>query len=98
MDFLVEADIDAALQQTGEDAGTRQAVRRQADRIFEPFMSRVWVPAGGGRAAHSPDVLGWPEPPDATAPRERTPQPPPDGPRPRLFSGSRKVTERRGSR
>ncbi len=59
MDFLVEADTDAALRLTGEDAESRHAVRRQADRIFEPFMRRVWVPAGGDTAADSPGLVEW---------------------------------------
>jgi ATP-dependent helicase HepA len=67
MDFLVEADTDATLGLTGEDAETRHAVRRQADRIFEPFMRRVWVPAGGDRAADSPEQVEWLDRPYAPA-------------------------------
>ncbi len=59
LDFLVEADIGAALQLTGEDLGTRKAVRRQADCIFEPFMLRVWVPAADDKAVDSPNLLAW---------------------------------------
>jgi hypothetical protein len=93
MDFLVEADIDAALQQTGEDAGTRQAVRRQADRIFEPFMNRVWVPAGGDRAADSPDLLEWLDRPYAPARGDVNLNPTRIGPLLDLFGGVSKFTE-----
>jgi ATP-dependent helicase HepA len=59
LDFLVEADTDEAQQLTGEESHIRAAIRRQADRIFEPFMHRVWVPAGGDSAVGNPELLEW---------------------------------------
>ena len=59
IDYLVEADISAALELTGQDPEARNAVRRQADCIFEPFMRRVWVPAGEDTAVDSPEFLQW---------------------------------------
>lgn len=59
MDYLVQADLDDALRLAGDAPGTRRALRRQADRAFEPFMSRVWVPAGGDAAIADPELLTW---------------------------------------
>ena len=58
-DFLVEADIGTALKLTGDDPETRHAVSRQADRIFEPFMRRVWVRAGDDRAVEHLGLVEW---------------------------------------
>ena len=59
LDFLVEADIGAALKLTGDDRETRHAVSRQADCIFEPFMRRVWVRAGEDKAVDHPGLVEW---------------------------------------
>ena len=59
LDFLVEADIAAALKVTGDDRETRHAVGRQADCIFEPFMRRVWVRAGDDKAVDHPGLVAW---------------------------------------
>jgi ATP-dependent helicase HepA len=45
VDYLVEASVTSALDRSGASPQARMAVRRQADRILEPFMSRVWVDA-----------------------------------------------------
>ena len=38
----------------------RQAsIRRQADRMFEPFMQRIWVPAGSETAVDHPGLIAW---------------------------------------
>jgi ATP-dependent helicase HepA len=59
LDFLVEADLAAALKVTGDDRETRHAVGRQADCIFEPFMRRVWVRAGDDKAVDHPGLVAW---------------------------------------
>ena len=59
LDFLVEADIAAALKVTGDDRETRHAVGRQADCIFEPFMRRVWVRAGDDKAIDHLGLVAW---------------------------------------
>lgn len=59
LDFLVEADIGAALKLTGDDRETRHAVGRQADCIFEPFTRRVWVPTGDDKAVDDPGLVEW---------------------------------------
>lgn len=45
-DFLVEADIGAALALVGDDEIGRNALRRQADCLLAPFTERVWVQLG----------------------------------------------------
>lgn len=59
LDFLVEADIAAALKVTGDDQETRHAIGRQADCIFAPFMRRVWVRAGDDKAIDHPGLVQW---------------------------------------
>jgi ATP-dependent helicase HepA len=59
LDYLVEADIKAALALIGEDPEALQAVRRQADHMFGPFMSRVWMPAGRDSAVELPELVKW---------------------------------------
>ena len=59
LDFLVEADITAALKVTGNGQETQYAVSRQADCIFEPFMRRVWVRAGDDKAVDHPGLVDW---------------------------------------
>lgn len=92
MDFLVEADTEAALQLTGENARTRHAVRRQADRIFEPFMSRVWVRAGQETAADGPGLLEWLDRPYAPARGDVNLNPARIGPLLDLFGGVGRFT------
>ena len=59
LDFLVEADLAAALKVTGDDRETLHAVGRQADCIFEPFMRRVWVRAGDDKAIDHAGLVAW---------------------------------------
>ncbi len=59
MDYLVEADLDTALRLAGDTPETRRALRRQADRIFKPFMNRVWVPVGGSAAIADLELVRW---------------------------------------
>jgi ATP-dependent helicase HepA len=59
MDYLVEADIQAALRLTDDTPETRRALRRQADQLLEPFMGRVWVPAGAAAAVADPHLVIW---------------------------------------
>ncbi|WP_323746152.1 protein DpdE [Catenulispora pinisilvae] len=44
-DYLVEADIETAMTLLENQPTASIAVRRQADRIFPPFMLRTWVSA-----------------------------------------------------
>lgn len=50
-DYLIEADISAALKIVGGGDQQWRALRRQADRLLAPFMQRVWVRAAGGVVA-----------------------------------------------
>jgi ATP-dependent helicase HepA len=59
MDYLIEADIQPALRLASDTSETRRALRRQADWMLEPFMGRVWVPAGGTVAVTDPELVGW---------------------------------------
>lgn len=59
LDYLIEADIQAALRLARDTPETRRALRRQADRMLEPFMGRIWVPAGGSAAIAHPDLVRW---------------------------------------
>jgi ATP-dependent helicase HepA len=58
-DFLVEADIDAALQMAEDDEISRHALRRQADCLLAPFTRRVWVQSPARTAISHPGQLGW---------------------------------------
>jgi ATP-dependent helicase HepA len=59
LDYLAEANTDAALQIVSGSVNARQAVRRQADRMFEPFMRRIWLPAGSETAVSDPGLTAW---------------------------------------
>ena len=58
-DFLVEADIEAALGLVGDDPISRNALRRQADCLLAPFTRRVWVPLPGRVAIDEPAQVKW---------------------------------------
>ena len=57
MDYLVEADIQRCAAPGGTGPEVRHALRRQADWIFEPFMGRVWVPAGATGRLTDPEMV-----------------------------------------
>ena len=59
MDYLAEANIDGALQIASGSMNARHAIRRLADRMFEPFMQRIWVPAGSETAVDHPGLIAW---------------------------------------
>ncbi len=59
LDYLVEADVEAALAALGLATQARPALRRQADRLLSPFLRRVWVPADLSRAVDDPDLVIW---------------------------------------
>ena len=58
-DFLVEADIDAALQMAEDDEISRHALRRQADCLLAPFTRRVWVQSPARTAISHQGQLDW---------------------------------------
>ncbi|MGI5458590.1 protein DpdE [Streptomyces sp. CA-249302] len=58
-DFLVEADVAAALSCVVNSSDAGRALRRQADRILAPFVRRVWVEGGTNRAVTNPAQLAW---------------------------------------
>jgi ATP-dependent helicase HepA len=58
-DFLVEADIDAALDLVGNDEISRNALRRQADCLLAPFIRRVWVQIPSKTAVNHQSQLDW---------------------------------------
>lgn len=57
-DYLVEVDINRALQLSSETVH-RHALRRQADRMLAPVIRRVWLPAGSADGVDDPDQLSW---------------------------------------
>lgn len=60
IDFLVEASLQTAaelVEQTHPDA--RKALRRQADRLFAPFVGRAWVRAGAEVAVTAHRAIAW---------------------------------------
>ncbi|WP_231924452.1 protein DpdE [Micromonospora chokoriensis] len=59
LDFLVEADIDPALETVADRADAQRALRRQADAIFPPFLQRVWLTAGSEVAIVDRQLLAW---------------------------------------
>jgi ATP-dependent helicase HepA len=59
LDYLVEADIEEAVAMVGDSPFARRAIRRQADRVLEPFLRRVWVQAGAQTATADQDLLAW---------------------------------------
>ena len=64
-DFLVEADIEPALELVADAADAVRALRRQASIILPPIMRRIWLPAHADQAVHDPDLLRWLEAPYA---------------------------------
>ncbi|GAA2505980.1 hypothetical protein GCM10010406_48250 [Streptomyces thermolineatus] len=58
-DFLIEADVKAALSCVEGSPDAERALRRQADRILAPFMRRVWIEGGTNRAVTNPAQLAW---------------------------------------
>lgn len=58
-DYLAEANIDAALQMASGSPNATSAIRRQADRMFEPFMRRIWIPASSEAAVSHPGLIAW---------------------------------------
>lgn len=64
-DFLVEADIGAALRLVGEAPDARSALRRQADVIFAPFTQRLWLASEGEHTLDDHAHLRWLEAPYA---------------------------------
>lgn len=60
VDFLVEASFSSAaelIEKAHLDA--RQALRRQADSLFPPFVCRVWVRAGADTAVTDQRSIDW---------------------------------------
>jgi ATP-dependent helicase HepA len=59
LEYLVEADISAALCRLEEVPEARRALRRQADRLMPPFTLKVWTRAGHPKALTDPAVCAW---------------------------------------
>jgi ATP-dependent helicase HepA len=64
-DFLVEADIDPALELVGDAPDAVRALRRQAGIILAPVMQRIWLPSQADTAVQDPALLRWLEAPYA---------------------------------
>ncbi|MGC4828889.1 protein DpdE [Micromonospora arida] len=64
-DFLVEPDIEPALELVGDAADAVHALRRQASVILPPIMRRIWLPSQADQAVQDPDLLRWLEAPYA---------------------------------
>jgi ATP-dependent helicase HepA len=62
-DFLVEADLRAAIACMPDAPSAVPALRRRADRLFPPFTMRLWTEAEGDSAVADPEVTGWLERP-----------------------------------
>ncbi|WP_192806900.1 protein DpdE [Streptomyces arboris] len=58
-DFLIEADVAPALAHVVHSPDAERALRRQADRILAPFVSRIWVEGGTNRAVLDPAQRAW---------------------------------------
>jgi len=58
-DFLIEADVSPALAHVGGSPDAERALRRQADRILAPFVSRIWVEGGTNQAVLDPAQRAW---------------------------------------
>jgi ATP-dependent helicase HepA len=58
-DFLVEANIEAALVLVGDDPVSCNALRRQADCLLAPFTRRVWVQGPGKTVVEHEGQLAW---------------------------------------
>ncbi|MFF2255131.1 protein DpdE [Streptomyces sp. NPDC058142] len=59
LEYLVEADISAALRRLEDVPEARRALRRQADRLMPPFTLKVWTRAGHPTALTDPAVCAW---------------------------------------
>lgn len=62
-DFLVEADLRAAIACVPDAPSAVPALRRRADRLFPPFTMPVWVEVEGDCALADPAVTMWLERP-----------------------------------
>ncbi|NGY60391.1 DEAD/DEAH box helicase [Lentzea sp. NEAU-D13] len=62
-DFLVEADLRAAIACVPDAPSAVPALRRRADRLFAPFTMRVWVEAEEDCAVADPEATRWLERP-----------------------------------
>ncbi|BEL10798.1 hypothetical protein Q0Z83_089890 [Actinoplanes sichuanensis] len=59
LDFLVEAAIDHALDLVPSSPDAQNALRRQADMIFPPFMQRIWLSAGSDAPVDDAALQAW---------------------------------------
>lgn len=62
-DFLVEADLQAAIARVPDATSAVLALRRRADRLFTPFTMRVWVAVEEDCAVAGSDATRWLERP-----------------------------------
>lgn len=62
-DFLVEADLRAAIACVSDAPSAVLALRRRADRLFAPFTMRVWIEAKEDGVVAAPEVTRWLERP-----------------------------------
>ena len=58
-DFLVEANVGAALGLVSDDEISRNALRRQADSLLAPFIRRVWVRLPRETAVDDSKLIDW---------------------------------------
>ncbi|WP_336031199.1 protein DpdE [Geodermatophilus sp. FMUSA9-8] len=59
-DYLVEGDLAPAIEVARrERAGDLLALRRRADRFFEPLHRRVWIPSNAAVAVDDQRLLAW---------------------------------------
>jgi ATP-dependent helicase HepA len=59
-DYLVEADLEPAVDVARrEGAGDVSALRPRADRFFEPFHRRIWIPSDDTVAVDDQRLLTW---------------------------------------
>nr|WP_269087613.1 protein DpdE [Nocardiopsis sinuspersici] len=72
-DYLVEANIEDALALVTDRPEAENALRRQADRIFPPFMLKVWVQAGSITPITAPQPYRWLNRPYTKQPSQRQP-------------------------
>ncbi|WP_031521499.1 protein DpdE [Streptomyces sp. NRRL F-5123] len=63
LEYLVEADIDSALERVDDVPEARRALRRQADRLLAPFTRKIWVPAGQRGVLTNAKACAWLEAP-----------------------------------
>jgi ATP-dependent helicase HepA len=59
-DYLVEVDLTPAMEVARrKGAGDLPALQRRADRFFEPFHRRLWIPSNETIAVDDQRVLAW---------------------------------------